>query len=148
MVINQKLVFETKMTTSAAFGWLCKPSVENDSLEIPMHSTCQRTRCASRGETVHSDCQIKGKSKQHMVGWSKCQWGPVRLCRFLESRNTSCRSEDGEDRQAFRYSKCFPLKIQNNSRGGDEKDYDLLVFYLSHEGFRFDAAVILLPCFH
>lgn len=71
MVINQKLVFETEMTTSVAFGQLCQPSAENDSAEIPMHSSCQQARCASGwggGGTVHSDCQIKGKSKQCMVG--------------------------------------------------------------------------------
>lgn len=82
------------MTTSAAFGQLCQPSAGNDSLEIPTHSSCHRARCVSGGETVHSNCQIKGKSKQCMVGWSKCQWGPVRLHRFLLSRNTSYWSED------------------------------------------------------
>lgn len=49
MVINQKLVVETKMTTSAAFGQLCQPSAESDSVEIPMHSSCHRARCASGG---------------------------------------------------------------------------------------------------
>lgn len=47
VVINQKLLF--KMTTSAAFGRLRRPSAENDNAAIPMRSSCQQARCASGG---------------------------------------------------------------------------------------------------
>lgn len=63
MVINQKPVFETKMTTSGEFGQPCLPSVVNDSLEIPMHSACQRARCASGGEGGEERCTQTVKSK-------------------------------------------------------------------------------------
>lgn len=49
MVVNQKLIFETKVTASAAFGWFCLPCAENDILEIPTRSMCQRASCTSGG---------------------------------------------------------------------------------------------------
>lgn len=72
-----------EMTTSASIGRPCRASAE----KYQLHGSCQQARC--------SDCQIKGKSKQCMVGCSKCQWGPAWVLRFLLSGNTSCWGENG-----------------------------------------------------
>lgn len=76
LVINQQLVFGSKVTTSV---WKCQCILRvSKHAEVPRGGRCIQT--------------VKSQENQnkHMLGWSKCQWGPVRLCWFLLSRNTRC----------------------------------------------------------
>lgn len=70
MAINQKLIFETKVTTSAAFGWFSLPCAENDILEMPTRSMCQRASCTSGRKRCTQTVKSKGNQN---TAWSTGQ---------------------------------------------------------------------------
>lgn len=135
MAINQKLVFETQMTASAAFGQLWQCGNTNAQL-VSASKVCfweanSALRLSNQREikTVHGrlikvsmrTCEtlsLLAEQKYKLLKWRRRHLG----------------------RTDKTWDKCFPPTIQNNGLGGDGR----IRLLNADECFRFDAAVLSL----